>query len=138
MRDMDKNEYENSFLDELDELRYSILDEIWRPSFPLEGERLSKDGTAILLKSNDMYECYNYWLKFLLLRPLSFEYEKLNIKHLGPKSLALLTTYVSLKLQEEIKKQINDGLLEKLVLGFVNDEDVKKILAKDASLKENP
>ena len=123
-------DYKEEFIDELDKLRYSILDEIDRPVFPLEEERLSKDGKAILLKSNDMYECYNYWLKFLLLGPLSFEYEKLNIKHLGPKSLALLTTYVSLKLQEEIKKQINDGLLEKLVLGFVNDKDVKKILEK--------
>lgn len=138
MRSMDKKmkekDYEDLFLDEADKLRFSIVDEIYRPVFPLK-DRLSEDNTTIIPESKDIYDCYCYWLKFLLLRPLAPLYQELKIERLGPKSLALLTTYVSQKLQEEIKKQINDGLLKKLVLGFVDDEDIKKTLAQDSGIK---
>lgn len=123
--------YEDKFENEMDKFRFRIAEEIYRPVFPLEG-RISEDGQMIILNGEDLRDCYGYWVQFLLLQPLAPIFKELKIDKLNPNALALLTKYVSVKLQNQVKDQIkNTDLLKTLIFDFVQDEEVKQILEND-------
>ena len=126
----------DDFTDELDELRFRICDKLYRPVFELEGN-ISKDGKYLIPSSHDVYECYCYWLKFRLADFLTPIYFGLKIDKLDSSMLALLTSYISIKLQNWVKKQIaTTDLIRDFIAEFIDDENVKQTLSKDLTLQK--